>query len=171
MACIQTIDARIQAMNDAQLKQLLGRLMLDLNPENEPVLDEADLQQRMSEGRKLLEGAVRQLNVNVRTDDMVADMVSAKQFLLAVAAVSSQHAAMIEAGLNEVEASGPKLDFGVSAFALNMLVMAIAGAVLRPRLKWTSEAGPNGVRKEFSFVIEGVDEIEKVIKAVFPFLR
>jgi hypothetical protein len=42
-------------------------------------------------------------------------------------------------------------------------------AALRPRVEWTSESGPNGIKKKFSFVAEGVDEIEKVIKDVFPY--
>ena len=75
--------------------------------------------------------------------------------------------------LDELNQSSVHLDFGLT-FALSVLIISIAAAVVRPRVTVEENTEKNEheektVRKT-DIQVQGVDDIASVIKAVLPFI-
>jgi hypothetical protein len=80
----------------------------------------------------------------------------------------------MEAALDSVEQENVTLDFGLS-LGLAVIVVALAGAILRPRVETHHERidDPQGASVDRSSTIvevRGVNDVGKLLKSVLPFL-
>ncbi len=163
-----SLEMQLESLNEAELKQVLGRVMLELGDDSDLRVDEDEVEQYLAEQRMLLSEAAAELGID--TLPALSSDVLAKKFLLVVSSLSEENFTIVTGALTETQHRKPNLDGGISAFALGLLVISIAGAILRPKIDYESEVKKGHERRKFTFRIEGVKNIEKVIKAVLPFL-
>jgi hypothetical protein len=172
MPDINVREADVEALSDAELKQILGRVMLEMNRDAAPLIDEDELQQRTADERELIKEAANKLALSDSEPLAAANTATAKRFLVEVSMMSPENARIVREAISEAKSAAPKLDLGVGFFALNVLVIAIAGAVLRPSINYESEIGKDGSgKRKFSLKLQGVKNIENVIKTVLPFTK
>jgi len=160
---------RIGSLNDAQLKHVCGRLLEELEVGEEPVLTEEDRKRKQEEDRELILEAARQ--TGVLPAPAAADHEVAVSFLVAVASASPEGRQAIEEALAELEGGSVKLDFGITAFAAAVLLPAIAAAIIRPKVAFTSSHSGKTQKREFKLDVRGVKDIGAVLKRVLPFLH
>lgn len=166
------LTERLSQLTKGQLKHIYGRLIDQLEAEA-PVVAEEDLEERTAEERELLKqvASVCQLPPAEPT----SGQGEAVQFLVAVVETSPEYAQLIQDALSELDHLTETLDFGVTAFVAGVLVLAIAAAIVRPRVVFEEEEQSTGktIKKKKKIVAEvkGVSDIIGVIRAASPFLR
>ena len=140
-----TIGDRLDHLTEAQMKQLLSRVLLELSPDADPMLDPDEIEQQSAADRELLTDAANTLGLTAPTAQN--PLAAARQLALAIRQLSPESEKIVDAALAEVEAAGPKLDFGLTAFVIVPLALAIAGAIARPHLEFESSETKAGSRK------------------------
>jgi hypothetical protein len=163
----QELANRLATLNDAQLKYVCGRLLEDLQAGEEPLLTEEDRKARQEEDRDLVREAARQ--THAEPAPAANDREAAVGFLVAVADTSPEARQSIEAALAELDAGTVKMDFGIT-FAAAILLPAIAAAIIRPKVEYSSSESGKSRKKEFKLDVRGVKDIGAVIKKVLPFV-
>jgi hypothetical protein len=161
----------LSGLNLAQLKQLLGRILLELTPNAEPlILNEAEMKERLENEGRVIEEAAGQLPSLEQDLAPESEEERVQAFIAAVGKLSLKNATIVREAVEEVRSASTRLDFGVSLFVLNALVLAIAGAIVRPTIEYDSETKGGATKKKFRFKLQGVPKIASVIKAALPFL-
>jgi len=166
-----SLQAELSILDEAQLKQVLSRIMLDISPGTTPLLDQGEVERHSEVQREIVQRAAQELNLE-NPEEVTEVTASAQRFVMAIAEMSPNYAVFVQEAVAEVKNRGTKLDFGLSLFVLNALVLAIAGAILRPAIDYSSETTKRGTAKhKFSFKFQGVPNIGNVIRAALPFTR
>lgn len=166
------LTQRLSELTDGQLKYIYGRLLDQLEAEA-PVVVEEEQEERMAEERELLEQVALVCHLPLASSP--SGQGETVQFLVAVAETFSEHAQVIQDALVELDYPTETLDFGATAFVAGVMVLAIAAAIVRPRVVIEEEeqrTGRNTKKKKKKVVeVKGVDDIIGVIRAALPFLK
>lgn len=160
----------IEALTGAQLRQVLGRVMLELGNDEAPVTDEGEGEERLAQYAKWVEAVAGERNI-VSGEREGAGVPTAKRFLVALADTAPEYSRMVTDAIDEAIAPEAVLDFGVSAFALNAVVLAIAGAILQPSIEYEDRSTKSGSRIKKLSIRLGTKKIDAILKAVLPFLK
>jgi hypothetical protein len=168
---IADVQFDLSGLNEAQLKQLLGRILLELTPNAEPLLlNESEVKQLLENEGGLIKEAANQLPPLGQQGTSQSGEDEVKAFIATVGRLSVENATIVREAIEEVRGAGTRLDFGLSLLVLNALVLAIAGAIVRPTIEYESETTKGGATKsKFHFKFQGVPNIANVIKAALPF--
>ena len=157
----------LNRLDKAQMKYVYSRLLIQVETE-EPVLTEEELEKRTKQAKFMIQEVANELEIQTEENGVV-------QFLVVVAESSPEYAQMIQNILHELEQQSVKLDFGLTTFAVSALVVAIATAIIRPRIIMEKrvENTKTASKKETKIVLEarGVKEIAAVVQAALPFLH
>jgi hypothetical protein len=170
MGTMQLVN-RIESLNENQLGFVFRRLMLELNSDEEPILAEEDIKHRQEQDSKLLEQVAA--NLHMTPESPAPERSAAIQLLSIIIEKYPDYRSPIVDALDELNQSSVHLDFGLT-FALSVLIISIAAAVVRPRVTVEENIEKNEheektVRKT-DIQVQGVDDIASVIKAVLPFI-
>jgi hypothetical protein len=159
------LEQRIQNLDPAQLRYVYGRLLVHLEAGAEPTVDDDELAERNARDRALLEEVASDLGV---AQDPIPTGGEA-QPLIVIAQTLPEYQQILSEAIDEAIAQRTKLDFGLS-LALGTLVVAIAAAIVRPRVvvqqKKSGKTSELNVKVEF----QGAKDLGGLIKSVLPFL-
>jgi len=163
---------RLNNLDEAQMKYVFSRLLLQVETE-EPALTEEEMEERSNQAKSMLQEVANELEI--KPAEIQTEESGAVQFLVVVAESSPKYTQMIQSILHELEQPSLKLDFGLTTFAVSALVVAIATAIIRPRIVMENreEKTKTTSKKETKIVLEaqGVKEIAEVVRATLPFLN
>lgn len=161
-----TITASIAMLEEHQLVLVLRQLLLEVDPE--PAVTEDELAQRKTADETLLRDIAAALHVeSAQEADLRAVLVTMAD------QVPELHPAMAAA----IAAAGREdmtLDAGL-AFELGVIVVALAGAILRPRVtlnrrEQSDEHDRTEVEETLTAEIRGIKDLAELLKALIPFL-
>lgn len=162
----------LNRLDKAQMKYVYSRLLIQVETE-EPVLTEEELEKRTKQAKFMIQEVANELEI--KPAEIQTEENGVVQFLVVVAESSPEYAQMIQNILHELEQQSVKLDFGLTTFAVSALVVAIATAIIRPRIIMEKrvENTKTASKKETKIVLEarGVKEIAAVVQAALPFLH
>jgi hypothetical protein len=165
----QELIEKIRTLNQQELTFVCGRLEEYLNQAEPPVISEEESALRQRENKELIEEVKRDLEIEPAKDLAETDAV-----LLLLETVieygSPDYQAPIAEALEELKHKDVKLDFGLS-LALGIIIPAIAVAIIRPRLKYHDKKDGKKSEKKLEIEVWGIPEIDKVVKAVLPFMQ
>lgn len=162
---------RITSLDENQLGFVFRRLMLELSSDEEPILNEEDIKHRQEQDSALLEQVAA--NLYITPDSPISERSAAIQLLTLIIEKYPDYRSSIVGALDELNQSSVHLDFGLT-FALSVLIIAIAAAVVRPRVTVEENTVKNEheekIERKVDVQVQGVDDIASVIKAVLPFI-
>jgi hypothetical protein len=179
---MDTIDmrSRLSTLSKSQIEYIYGRLITNLEANEDPVVTKEEEIARLESDLVLLKNLSNDLAIS--QDSVVSEIDAQINFLAVIAIVSSECNRTITDSLADLKTEDVKLDFGIS-LAMCIIVPAIAAAILRPKVGRSTHVEtevtrkPNGEMivketkdKTASIEIQGADDIANVLKAVLPFL-
>lgn len=165
---LATLTTRIASLNEEQLKYVLRRVNLHLEADAEPVVSEEDLLERQDSDRIFIEEVTTTLQVTEAKK--LTEQEATAQFLILVVEQFPEYRKAVTEALDELNAENITLDFGLSAIALNALVLAVAAAIIRPRVTYSEKSGEGTGEKHFEFDIRGVKDISAMLKPLLSFI-
>jgi hypothetical protein len=170
MDTMQLVNS-IASLDENQLGFIFRRLMLELNSDEEPILTDEDIKHRQEQDSTLLEQVAA--NLYITPDSPVPERSAAIQLLAIIIEKYPDYRSSIVDALDELNQSSVHLDFGLT-FALSVLIIAIAAAIVRPRVTVEEKTEKNEheekTERRTDIQVQGVDDIASVIKAVLPFI-
>jgi len=165
------LTERLSRLTEGQLKHICGRLIDQLEADA-PVGANENLEESTAEERELVEQVASFCQLSAA--DSPSGRAGVVQFLVAVAEASPELAPVIQDALAELDHPNETLDFGLSAFVAGTLVLAIAAAIIRPRVTIQEEEQSTEKTTEKKttrvYEVQGVNDIIGVIRAALPFL-
>lgn len=166
----QNLIERIQALDEEQLKLVYSRLLLHFDPSEEVALTTEEVEARVQRDQAFLKAVAYELDLSPLPAE--TEHEAAEQALIALINAVPEVRAVVEEAITEVEAEALTLDMVViPTIALYILVTATAAAIVRPRVTWEEKKTADGsVERKIDVQAQGVDDVSKVIRAIFPFL-
>lgn len=135
MAKDQTIE-KLKQLEGEALKNVLSRFWTTLEQEPELLLEEEQIREKIEKDRELLRAAATELRVDLSGPSSADDAKMARDLLVTIYQNLPEHRPALDKALSETADDQVKLDFGLSPIILNLLALAIAGAILRPKISY-----------------------------------
>jgi hypothetical protein len=161
-----TIASRIAMLEDHQVVLALQQLLLEVDPE--PAVMEDELEQRAVADETLLREIAAALHVEGTQE------ADPRIVLVTVADEVPDLQPAMAAAITAASRDNTTLDAGMT-LAVGLIVVALAGAILRPRVTRNSrelrdENGRTEVEKTLTAEVRGIDDPTTLLKALIPFL-
>lgn len=157
---------RIASLNEIQLKYLFSRLLnyFDQEAGEELVLTEDDLRERTNRDHFLFIEIAKELHITPLAPRLKQD--TAIDLLTIIIEEFPEHHQIVIDALDEIDELDTQatLDFGITPFALNALVIAVAIAIARPQINLKLQKKGENYVFELDSRFQGSNEMPSKIK-------
>ncbi len=156
---LSDFQERIKKLSAQEMNFVYSRLLENIESSAGILTPEESMSQQVAEDllNKFKETYLKDETDLGGNEEIAADL------LINLGEYSDDYRQVIAGALEELNQKAVRLDAAMAGFALNTLIIAIGGAILRPHVSF--EKDENGKTK-FDFEIQGTDKIVDIIKAV-----
>src|SRR5690349_15510998 len=129
----QQLGDRLRGLDDAQLRQIFARVLMELDPAAGAIDSQEALDRQLNQDRLLLGDLAAELQLPDRPSEAATKGDASVRLLLLIAQRFPQHRPTLLDALDEAMEPDTHLDFGLSV-AIGALVIATAAAIARPHV-------------------------------------
>jgi hypothetical protein len=156
---------RIAGLDNPEATEVLKELLLQAQLRDGRLPELVDLEARLPDDIAFLRGVAQHTGIDATSRDEASAQRLLQVLTDEIPATREPAAEAIES-LDERETS---LDFGTS-IALASLAIAVSAAIIRPLITIDTERDGAAESKKVRMEIRGINNLDRVLKAVLPFL-
>jgi len=163
--------SRLKELNDAELKYIFGKLIDYIETGIPPAITDEEIEEQTHKNKQFLQQVAAELNIDFKP--IYSEKDGAIQFLIVVAEVLPEYAQIIDQALMQLEKQPTKLGSGKNSFVANILIIALATAIILPNveIEYSLVTADEEKKEIIKIKVEnGMDDIAAVLQAALPFV-
>ncbi len=169
----ESIIARLKELSDAELKYIYGKLIDNIETDIPLAITDEEIEEQTQKNSQFLQQVALELDVD--SQPITSEKDGAINFLIVVAEIFPEYAQIIEQELIQLEQQPTKLGSGANSFVANILIIALATAIILPDVEIEHSLVTVGEEKQeetTKIKVEGtgMEDIAAVLKAALPFV-
>ena len=168
-----SLAQQLTGLDAMQLKNVCSNMLFKIEVIEKNIQDDYDIDEMINQEKSILLEIADELKLEPPQAKRERDAVI--QLLIVVADGCSEYRQALQNALSELDEQQEALDGGLTVFIMSTLAVAIATAIIRPRvvIELADKTTGGTVEKKTKIVIEarGVKDIAEVVRAALPFLH
>ena len=168
----ESIIAKLKELNDAELKYIFGKLIDYMGTDIPLAITDEEIEEQTQKDKQFLQQVAVELDVD--SQPITSEKDGAINFLIVIAEVFPKYAQIIKLALIQLEHQPTKLGSRANSFVANILIVALATAIILPNVEIESSTVTVGEQKQETIKIKvegtGMEDIAAVLKAALPFV-
>ncbi len=165
---------QLTGLDAMQLKNVCSNMLFKIEVIEKNIQDDDyDMDERINQKKSILLEIADELKLEPAQAKSERDAVI--QLLIVVADGCQEYRQALQNALSELDEQQEALDGGLTVFVVSTLAVAIATAIIRPRIVIESSERATGttIERKTKFAVDarGVKDIAEVVRAALPFLH
>ncbi len=164
----ESIKTQIRELSQEEIKRVYSTFLEQLDEEPE-FLSEQEILEQYNENRLLLEAYANQYIGVWEQEDISGDILC--QILERFAESSEAFENQIKNIIREVKGKSVTLSLPISDLAVNIIMVSIAIAMLKPHISYEKKSSKNKESVKFELKTEPVEKLNEIISLILSYIK